>query len=152
MRRKDREMTGEDALAALEGAKWGVLSTSADGIPYGVPVNYYYSREENAIFFHCAPTGRKLNNINATSAVSFTAVLSETIIPEKFATLYKSVIVSGRASLVDGRDEKIKRLGELCASLGQRDIRERDTFILKYLSSTAVVRIDIYDISGKSHR
>ncbi len=94
MRRKDRGMQKEDAIRALEKGTWGVFSTADSGRPYGVPVNYLYSTDENAIFFHCATEGRKLDNIRKNKHVCFTVITDQKIVPERFTTLYKSIVAS----------------------------------------------------------
>lgn len=147
MRRKDRQMSIEDAAAALGRAKWGVLSTCADGEPYGVPVNYVYSHEENAIFFHCAPKGKKTENIVANANVSFVAVTREQIIPEKLTTLYESIIASGTASIVEDRQEMIKRYMQLCEALAPGT--QLTVFPEECLSASVIVRIDVKEITGK---
>lgn len=149
MRRKDREITKKEAECLLENGTWGVLSTSANNKPYGVPVNYYYSSEENAVFFHCAKEGRKLENINANNQVSFAVVPSEKIVPDKFTSLFESVTISGRASIISDETEKIQRLKELCRVLSPGYSEAAESAILKYISSTEIVRIDIEEISGK---
>ena len=41
MRRKDRQVSDEEAMAYLKAAEYGVLSTvGPDGEPYGVPLTY----------------------------------------------------------------------------------------------------------------
>ena len=41
MRRKDRELTREEALELLENGTYGVLSVmGVEGYPYGVPLHY----------------------------------------------------------------------------------------------------------------
>jgi uncharacterized protein len=149
MRRKDRETTAGETRDLLERGTWGVLSTVSDGTPYGVPLNYYYSREENAVFFHCAGEGRKLDNIGAESRVSFAVVVEASVLAERFTTLYSSVIVSGRACLVSGADEKIKRLRGLCAALAPGNTGAAESMISRCLASTEVLRLDIEAISGK---
>ena len=43
VRRKDREIELQDALALLAAGEYGVLSTvGRDGRPYGVPLSYTY--------------------------------------------------------------------------------------------------------------
>jgi uncharacterized protein len=149
MRRKDREMSQEDTLKALKKGTWGVLSITEGGAPYGVPVNYYYSSEENAVFFHCAKEGRKLDGISVDSRVSFTVVLSEEIIPDKFTTHYECVIAAGRASVLSDPGETAKRLKKLCEVLAPSGKEKIDDAVSKWLQSTAVVRIDIESITGK---
>ena len=82
------------ACQLLENETLGVLSTAcAQGIPYGVPLNYCFVREDNAIYFHCASKGRKTDDIRANPHVSFTVVGKHCIVPEKLTTYFQSVIV-----------------------------------------------------------
>lgn len=96
MRRADRAIPDNEASEILEAGEYGVLSTvSADGQPYGVPVSYRYTGD--VIYFHCAPEGYKLENLNSNNRVSFCVVGRTQVLPDKFATNYESVIVFGRA-------------------------------------------------------
>jgi nitroimidazol reductase NimA-like FMN-containing flavoprotein (pyridoxamine 5'-phosphate oxidase superfamily) len=151
MRRSERAMSEADALALLIKEQVGVLSTaSADGAPYGVPLNYCFVREDNAIFFHCALKGRKIDDIRSNPHVSFTVVGRNRIIPERLTTYYESVIVSGRASFVDDEEEKERRFDQLCGHLTP-DVEWRVDGGCKFLKAVAVVRIDIEGISGKKN-
>lgn len=58
MRRKDREISKQEAMAILRTAEYGTLSiASLDGIPYGIPLNYCVMND--AIYLHCAVNGKK---------------------------------------------------------------------------------------------
>ena len=62
MRRKEKMISREDIMEVLASAEYGILSTvSADGMPYGTPVNFVYA--DDAIYFHCATEGHKLSNL-----------------------------------------------------------------------------------------
>jgi len=101
VRRRDREISVEEAVAILDSAEYGVLSTaSEDGQPYGVPLNYVY--RNNCVYFHCALSGHKLDNIQANAKVSFCAVGNTNILPASFATEYESAVAFGVASEVFG--------------------------------------------------
>ena len=53
MRRKDRMISEEECLKALEEAEYGSLATiSEDGTPYITPLNFVYT--DGALYFHCA--------------------------------------------------------------------------------------------------
>ncbi len=97
MRRKDRLADQEQTWRVLEQGEYGVLSTvSPEGQPYGVPLSYCLL--DGALYFHCALAGHKLDNLAANHRVSFCVVGRTQLMPEKFATLYESVVVFGRAS------------------------------------------------------
>ncbi len=151
MRRKDREMPLEDVKKLLETAQIGVLCTAdAKGEPYGVPLNYCYVRDDNALFFHCANEGRKIQNILNNAHVSFVVTGANQIIADRLTTYYESVIVSGTASLVQNVEEKTLRLDQLCAHLTP-GIEWRGDAGCVHLARTTVVRVDIDSISGKKN-
>ena len=107
MRRSDRRLTDCDAKSILHAGEYGILSTcSADGIPYGTPVNYVYN--DDVLYFHCAKdVGKKVRNMRECSQVSFTVVGKTCLLPEQFGTLYESVIVEGTAREVDDQERKL---------------------------------------------
>ena len=50
----------------------GVLSVIGDdGYPYGVPINYVYDEKENALYFHGAKEGHKIDAIKKSGKVCF---------------------------------------------------------------------------------
>jgi len=152
MRRPERRMPDEAALKLLKEGAHGVLSAvDGDGAPYGVPLNYCYAEAENALFFHCAKEGRKVDCIRHDSRVTFTVIARADIDAAHFTTRYESVIVEGRACFVEGDDEKRLRLRQLCEALAPSAAR-RDAVIENGLSSVAVVWVDIESISGKYNR
>lgn len=60
MRRKDREMDEQFALALIDGAEFGVLSLAApDGSPYALPLSL--AREGRTLYFHSARAGTKVD-------------------------------------------------------------------------------------------
>jgi nitroimidazol reductase NimA-like FMN-containing flavoprotein (pyridoxamine 5'-phosphate oxidase superfamily) len=106
---------------------------------------------DNAIYFHCAPEGHKLENIAADSRVSFCVVGATEVLPEKFSTRYESVIVTGRAEEVFDQ-EKQKALEELvtkyCAAFSAKGLE----YIASDTARTKVFRVSMESISGKARR
>ena len=73
MRRSDRETTAEKAWEILENAEYMTLSMmGAEGVPYGVTLSF--ARVENALYFHCANEGYKLDSLRKNPAVCVNAV------------------------------------------------------------------------------
>jgi nitroimidazol reductase NimA-like FMN-containing flavoprotein (pyridoxamine 5'-phosphate oxidase superfamily) len=84
IRRKEREITTQEAIEILDSAEYGVLSTvGEDDQPYGVPICYVH--KNGSIYFHCALGGHKLDNIRHNEKVSFCVVGKTKVLPEKFA-------------------------------------------------------------------
>ena len=152
MRRKDLETTREQAMAILKDCSYGTLSlVLPDGSPYGVPVNFYLSEEENALFFHCAEEGEKIGAIRHCGEVSVSAVAEYTVIPEKLTTIYRSAVARGTAVVIEDIKEREKRLIQLSRRyagdvLKDDDIEEKAR---RGANHTAVVRIDITSVTGK---
>lgn len=153
MIKPERGVSRTEALRILREGKYGVLSTaSKSGMPYGVPVNYFYVEADQAIYFHCFVRGRKLDNIRENSLVSFVVVGREQIVPERFVTHYESVIVSGRATLITDDAEKTEKLIQLCAALAPSSLERRDQVIQRQLAAVTIVKLEIDQISGKRNQ
>jgi len=147
IRRKDREIEIGEAIRLLSQAEYGVLSTSgSDGQPYGTPLNYVY--KDNCIYFHCALTGHKLENIENNPKVSFCAVGKTKVLPLKFGTEYESVIVFGKASAVQGK-ERYNALLWLIEKYSPEFVEKGKAYIEKKDKATKVMKIKITHISGK---
>ena len=150
LRRKDRAITPEEARALLREADYGVLSTSsANGRPYGVPLNFCVI--DGNIYFHSALEGRKIDNINRNNAVSFCVVGETEILPDKFATKYESVIVSGEVEEVFDL-EKHKALEGLLDKYSPDFIEQGKRYIEAMREKTRVFKIIVKTLSGKARR
>ncbi len=148
MRRKDKAKTQEEAVQILKECTNGVLSVIGDeGYPYGVPVSYVY--EDGKIYFHCASIGHKLDAIKSEPKVSFTVVGADNIAPEKFTTMYKSVIVFGKASIVETDEEKMAALNVIREKYSGSFPAEGAAYIKKFWDKTTVVAINIEHMTAK---
>jgi hypothetical protein len=151
IRRRERALTEDQAREILGRTEHGVLATvGADGWPYAVPVNHVLSGD--AIYFHCALEGHKLENISHEARVSFCAVASATALPATLSTLYESAVAFGRAALVTDAAEKRRALEALAVRFCGELSPEAERTIAADGARTAVVRIRIERISGKAHR
>lgn len=147
LRRKDMAISQEDAMKVLENAEYGVVSTiGEDGYPYGVPMSYILM--DNNIYYHCALTGHKIDNIEFNSKVSFTVVGRTELIPEKLDHHYESVIVFGRAEKVEG-EEKIQALRGLVDKYAKGFEEKGELSIKEEEKITTVIKISIEDMQGK---
>jgi hypothetical protein len=150
LRRKDRAITNDEAIAILNKAEYGVLSTiTPDGKPYGVPLNFCYL--DHSIYFHCAIEGQKIDNIEKNKSVSFCTVGNTEIMPDKFGTKYESVIISGQI-------EEVFNVNKQIALEGLLKKYSSDYFNngLKYIETlkekTRVFKVYIIHLSGKARK
>ncbi len=150
MRRADRAIPDSEAQQILQAGAYGVLSTvSADGQPYGVPVSYAYVGD--VIYFHCAPEGHKLDNLNHNNRVSFCVVGKTQVLPSKFATNYESAIVFGTAHEVVG-DEKHVGLVEILKKYSPDFMEKGERYIKGDSPKARVYKIVIESLSGKARK
>lgn len=138
----------EDALAILEKGEYGVLCTaSADGQPYGVPLNYCYDKDKGCVYFHCAKDGVKLSILSQNQKVSFVVVTRADLVPEKLDTSYESVIVTGTAALIQDDDEVLHALVLLCERLSPALADKVKN--MNCMARVNIVRLTVDEITGK---
>lgn len=150
MRRKNQEIGQEEIDEILSKGEYGFFSTVSDnGYPYTIPVSFVYS--DNCIYFHCAPVGHKLENIKKNSKVSFCVVTDTELLPEKFDTKYKSVVVFGEACEITG-DIKEAVLLKLVNKYSLDFLEEGKEYINNAKDRTSVIRIKIDHMTGKARK
>lgn len=131
----------------LQAGEEGVLATiSKDGYPYATPLNYVY--HNGAIYFHCALTGHKLDNITFNPKVSFCVYVGTELMPSKFSIKFQSVVVFGKAEDVSG-DEKKEALLALVRRLSPDDIPAGEKYIKNDIDKTRVIKINIEHATAK---
>jgi uncharacterized protein len=150
MRRTDRQISQDEALAILEKGEFGVLSTvSADGSPYGVPVNFCHI--DGCIYFHSALTGTKVDNIGRDPRVSFCVIGGTEILPSKFATRYESCVVQGTATEVFA-GEKQAALEGLVLKYSPEYEAEGRRYIESQTDNCRVFKVTVSHVDGKARR
>ncbi|MEJ2136401.1 MAG: pyridoxamine 5'-phosphate oxidase family protein [Desulfofustis sp.] len=161
MRKRHHEITSREKVEViLRRCRVGRIAThGADGYPYITPLNYVY--HDDSIYFHCARSGEKLDNLKRDSRVCF-----EVDIPLAYLDLdyygenpescgvtqfYHSVVIRGRAEIVRDIDEKTAALEALVASHEPEGRTFRKiTAATKAAGLCEVVAVRIERISGKS--
>jgi len=147
MRKKNKEMNKDEITEVLLNGEFGILSTiDKNGYPYGVPLNYAY--KNGFIYFHCAKTGHKTDNIMKNNKVSFCITESSEILPEKFTTMYKSVILFGKAVEAEGEEKKDGLLA-LIEKYSADFMDEGKKYIERAHDTARVLKIEIEHSTGK---
>lgn len=149
MRRKDREQSKEFAINLLDKCEYAILSTSgADGMPYAIPVSPVMCGD--FIYIHCAPEGRKLDNIKFNKNVCLVCVGKTKLLPDEYSTEYESAVTFGECEIVQSEDEKIFALRKLCEKYAPNNMDAFDAAITRSLHRTCICKISIREISGKA--
>lgn len=148
MRRFKQIMSEADSIAVLERNTAGVLATAGDeDYPYAVPLSYVYT--DGKIYFHCAKAGHKMDAMKRNEKVSFCVIDEDKIVPEEFTTYFRSVIVFGKARLLEA-DEKMEAITKLCKKYSPDETEESfQKAIEGSYNNMAMVEITIDHLSGK---
>jgi nitroimidazol reductase NimA-like FMN-containing flavoprotein (pyridoxamine 5'-phosphate oxidase superfamily) len=139
----------EELLAAEPVGRLGTIGE--DGYPMIKPLNFVY--HQGIIYFHSAMEGEKIEAIRRDSRVCFEVDLPIAYAknqggnPCKTDYLYRSVIIRGKARLVEDQSEKITALRALMEKYQPEG--GYGAFSPEALARTAVVRIGIVEMTGK---
>lgn len=149
MRRSRQQLSRAECEEILRRATSGVLAVSGDGgYPYAVPLSYVY--EGGKLWFHCALSGHKLDAIRRDSRVSFCVVDQDQVVPAAYTTYFRSVILFGRARILEDHKEKLAALEKLAERYAPGDLEGRMIEIEKSFSRTCMVEITVEHMTGKA--
>lgn len=122
MRRKDREVLGDENIAKIieQCTTCHVAMMDDAGVPYVIPLSFGYSLKNGflELYFHCAHVGKKLDCIRKNPNVAFSMCVENRIeIHEdvycKSGRFYASVVGQGKAEIVEDVAEKCRGLSLL---------------------------------------
>lgn len=152
VRRQDRILDEQRAVALLRSAEWGFLSmVSPEGGGYGVPINFVWDGDSR-IYLHCGRVGRKLEALKLNPDVTFCVVDGVQVLPERLATAYESIILTCHATLEVDDDEKRHALTLMIKKLAPEYLEEGSKYIEKSFRYVRVVRLDVSSWSGKARK
>lgn len=153
MRKMNKKITDPAVVInLLNTCHTGRLGTvGRDGRPMVKPLNFAY--HEGRIYFHCAQEGEKLDDIRRNNQVCFEVDLPVAYVkgtaenPCRAQYFYRSVIVLGRAIIVDDRVERLLALDSLMSKYQPEG--GYGPYPEDKLALACIVRIDIEELSGK---
>jgi len=149
MRRKEREKDSAFAFEVLRDCEYATFATvNPDGTPYCIPVSPVVIG--NAIYFHCASEGQKLDNIKKNNNVCISGVRYTKLLPEKFAIEYESAVATGKCEIVFDEIEKIAALRAIGEKYANDNMANFDSQIANSLHATYICKIIIEQITGKA--
>jgi hypothetical protein len=152
MRREKKEIRNRAVIdKLLNTCPVGRLGTlGKDGYPHIKPLNFVYL--DGKIYFHSAREGEKIDDIGRDNRVVFEiddplGYVKSDINPCSAKYLYRSVMIKGRAAIVDNEEERRRSLKALMGKYQPEG--GYGEFLPEKLTITAVVGIDIEEITGK---
>jgi nitroimidazol reductase NimA-like FMN-containing flavoprotein (pyridoxamine 5'-phosphate oxidase superfamily) len=147
MRRGKQLLSIEDTVAVMTRCTNGVLACLGDeGYPYAVPLSYVYFN--GRIYIHSAKAGHKIDAITKNPKVSFSVIDEDKIVSEEYTTHFRSVIVFGKARIVEG-DERLESFAALVDKYSGNQPEEARNKEISKCTQAHIIAIDIEHITGK---
>lgn len=151
MRRFKQALTFEECQEVLKKNTSGVLAVLGDDdYPYAVPLSYVYLNGN--IYFHCAVTGHKIDAIVKHEKVSFCIIDQDQVIPEKYTTLFRSVVAFGKARIIKNKEEMLPLIEALAAHYSPLQVEGRAREIEQSISRIVVIELAVEHLTGKVSR
>lgn len=149
MRRKRQLLTQAECVEILNRNTSGVLAVLGDnGYPYAVPLSYVY--DGNALYLHCVKSGHKTDAIKSCDKVSFCVTDQDDVVPQEYTTHFRSVVLFGRASVLNNEDEIRTAIEKLAIKYNPTDSKQhRDEVIKKEYAAMCIIKIDVEHLTGK---
>ena len=147
--RQHLQLPESECIEVLERERRGVLSVQGDhGYPYGIPMNHYYDRESGCIYFHCGREGHRNDALARCDRVSFCVFDGGESMADSWIQTVRSVVVFGRAELIDDRQEVERITRKLCYKFTD-DEKYIQTEIKNYAAETLLIKLTPEHICGK---
>ncbi len=148
MRRTDREIADrkeiEDILRQSTVCRLALID---EGRPYIVPLCFGY--DASTLYFHSAPAGKKIDLLKKNRIVCFEFDSGTAVVPAKtscgWTMRYRSVVGFGVASFVEDLVEKKTALDIIMSQYSEGT----HEYLEERLRKTAVIKVEIQEISGK---
>jgi NAD(P)-dependent dehydrogenase (short-subunit alcohol dehydrogenase family)/nitroimidazol reductase NimA-like FMN-containing flavoprotein (pyridoxamine 5'-phosphate oxidase superfamily) len=159
MRRKQSEITDPKEIQRILAATpiGRLATTGSDGYPYITPVNFVFYQD--CIYFHCAPQGEKLCNLERDPRVCFTVDIPLAYLDGGFDPngcikalhqFYHCVIIRGEAQVVPNGPLKLAALNALVTKTEGSAEHEPINAEMAGYKACKVVEIKPTSISAKS--
>lgn len=154
MRHPERKLRDQETMVALlTHTSIGRMATvNRKGIPVIKPVNYLYW--DGKIYIHSSKKGEKIRDIQRGSPICFEIDQPIAYLPSKESGCkanyyYRSIMIKGRGTLLNGRAKKRKVL-QLLLEKYQPEANGKE-IPEKVLKKTAVIEILPEEITGKEN-
>jgi nitroimidazol reductase NimA-like FMN-containing flavoprotein (pyridoxamine 5'-phosphate oxidase superfamily) len=133
-----------------------IASLDENGYPQVIPMNFVYN--DGVIYMHSHPFGEKLDNIRRNPNVGFEVDRHICFLPSYYFhptdasqadTLYISVVIKGKAEIVDKIEEKTLALNALMEKYQKEGRYEALDVNMPLVHEVAIIKVIPKDMRGK---
>jgi uncharacterized protein len=148
MRRKDKEVTDRVAMELIiKRSSVCRLGLSDDYRPYVIPICFGFS--DNTLYFHSAPEGKKIDILRKNNNVCFEFDIDHEIVsadnPCNWTMKYRSVVGFGKASIIEGAQEKRGALAIIMEQYSDKSVLDQETNVDHFV----VFKVSIDSMTGR---
>ncbi|MFC1563729.1 pyridoxamine 5'-phosphate oxidase family protein [candidate division KSB1 bacterium] len=152
MQKSEREIKDlSEIYEIVQKGLYTVISICSDNEPYIVTLNYGYDKDKNALYFHSAQEGLKLDILKKNPKVCATVIEDRGYLPGKCDHAYRSAVLFGKMYFVEDLQEKIHGMEIMLHHLEDdpdkvraRLLKKEETYV-----KLGILRLDIKNITGK---
>ncbi|MCP4896011.1 MAG: hypothetical protein GY906_03470 [bacterium] len=151
LRRKDKAITlEEDLIHILSTTRYVTVSMCSGDEPYSVILNHGYDRDRRCLYFHCAPTGKKIDILKSNPHVWGIALVDHGYQDGKCDHAYSTVMFAGEVTWVTDSTEKRTAL-EVMIEQQESDPRAvmEEQLTPTRIDAVTIGRINVTEMSGK---
>jgi nitroimidazol reductase NimA-like FMN-containing flavoprotein (pyridoxamine 5'-phosphate oxidase superfamily) len=148
LRKKEKEITETDEIESIIRKSLVCrLALADDGLPYIVPLCFGY--RNNALYFHTAKKGRKIEILKRNNQVCFEFDIHPELKPGERACAwgmkYRSVIGYGTALLLEDPEQKRAALDIIMAHYADGPFEYSE----KAFGEALVIKVEVENMTGK---
>ncbi|MFX1496907.1 MAG: pyridoxamine 5'-phosphate oxidase family protein [Promethearchaeota archaeon] len=154
LRRIEKEISEREVLLEIiKKGKFTTISMCKENEAYLVTMSYGYDGKKNALYFHCAKEGQKIDFIKSNPNVCGT-VIENRGYEEGCGQAFRSVVFRGEMKIVESLQEKkygfdvlLKHLEEDPKLIKHKFLKKDETY-----ENSGMLRLDIMYITGKEEK
>lgn len=159
MRRKDREVSDFSQIQQLvKNCHVIRIALFDEEYPYIVPVNFgnIWEGEQLKLYVHGARQGKKINLINANSAVAIEMddkheLIETGDVAEDYSYAYQSLIGFGHAQIITDLKQKTRALNALMEHETGRSLPDFNPIPERIIKATSIIEIILDRYTMKAH-
>ena len=153
MQKNEREIIDKTGIKQiLKNGKYTTISMCRKDEPYIVTLSYGYDADTNALYFHSANLGLKLDVLKDNSKVCGTVIEDLGYAYNACSHKYRTIVFWGEMKIVETLEEKkhgfdvlLNHLEENPSKMKKRFLKENDAYF-----NTCIMKLVIKKITGKA--
>ena len=153
MIQKKKQITDPAEIdAIIKKTKYSVIALSMDNQPYVVSLSHGYDKKENALYYHCAAKGRKIDYIRSNPNVCAT-IIDDRGYQQECDHYYASIVIFGQMKIMEELEDKKHGINILFDHLEDDPdaARKKEIKSDQSYKKVCVLKLTIEEMTAKNH-